>query len=89
MLLHARTKRLSSDSAGTRKGCRAEKIAHTKFVNHGDVVGGGTLGSILSTSIPAMTVDLGVPILAMHSSRELMARSSQLAMDQFAEAFFK
>lgn len=50
---------------------------------------GGTLGSILSTSIPAMTVDLGVPILAMHSSRELMARSSQLAMDQFAEAFFK
>lgn len=36
-----------------------------------------------------MTVDLGVPILAMHSSRELMARSSQLAMDQFAEAFFK
>ena len=69
--------------------CRAEKIAHTKFVNHGDVVGGGTLGSILSTSIPAMTVDLGVPILAMHSSRELMARSSQLAMDQFAEAFFK
>ena len=69
--------------------CRAEKIAHTKFVNHGDAVGGGTLGSILSTSIPAMTVDLGVPILAMHSSRELMARSSQLAMDQFAEAFFK
>ena len=59
------------------------------FVIDGYVVVGGTLGSILSTSIPAMTVDLGVPILAMHSSRELMARSSQLAMDQFAEAFFK
>lgn len=69
--------------------CRAENIAHTKFVNQGDTAGGGTLGSILSTSIPAMTVDMGVPILAMHSSREMMARSSQLAMDQFAEAFFK
>lgn len=69
--------------------CRAGNIAHTKFVNQGDTAGGGTLGSILSTSIPAMTVDMGVPILAMHSSREMMARSSQLAMDQFAEAFFK
>lgn len=69
--------------------CRRGGIAHTKFVNQGDTAGGGTLGSILSTSIPAMTADLGVPILAMHSSRELMAVSSQLAMDQFTEAFFR
>lgn len=69
--------------------CKAAEISCKKFVNQGDQMGGGTLGSILSATIPAMTVDVGVPILAMHSSREMMSAASQLAMDQFAEAFFK
>lgn len=68
--------------------CRDNEIAHQKFVNHGDIPGGGTLGSILSATIPAKTVDIGVPLLGMHSSCELMAASSQLAMDQFVEAYF-
>ena len=69
--------------------CRKEGIAHQKFVNHGDIAGGGTLGSILSATVPAKTVDIGVPLLGMHSSRELMAASSQLAMNRFLEAFFR
>lgn len=68
--------------------CRKKGIAHVKFVNQGDATGGSTLGSILSTTIPAMTADLGVPILAMHSSREFMALSSQYAMDRFVLAYF-
>ncbi len=69
--------------------CKRAQIPYQKFVNHGDITGGGTLGSILSSTIPAKTVDVGVPLLGMHSSRELMAASSQLAMNQFAEHFFK
>jgi aspartyl aminopeptidase len=68
--------------------CRNHSILHQKFVNHGDIAGGGTLGSILSATIPAKTVDIGVPLLGMHSSKELMAASSQLAMNQFVKAFF-
>lgn len=68
--------------------CEANSIPFTKFVNQGDQAGGGTLGSIMSANIPAMTVDIGVPILSMHSSRELMSVASQEAMDHFAAAFF-
>ena len=68
--------------------CQKHQIPYQKFVNHGDIAGGGTLGSILSSTIPAKTVDVGVPLLGMHSSCELMAASSQLAMNHFAEAFF-
>ena len=69
--------------------CRRENIPHVKFINQGDQVGGGTLGSILSATIPVQTVDIGVPILAMHSAREMMAASSQEAMDRFTAAFFR
>jgi len=68
--------------------CQRNNIAYQKFVNHGDIAGGGTLGSILSSTIPAKTVDVGVPLLGMHSSRELMAAESQLAMNRFVEQFF-
>ena len=69
--------------------CRRDNIPHTKFVNQGDSVGGGTLGSILSASIPVQTMDIGVPLLAMHSARELMAAKSQEAMDSFTAAFLR
>ena len=68
--------------------CRKYDIPHTKFVNQGDQVGGGTLGSILSATIPVMTMDIGIPLLAMHSARELMAVKSQDAMDRFTTLFF-
>ena len=69
--------------------CKSAGIAYQKFVNHGDSAGGGTLGSILSSTVPAKTVDVGVPLLGMHSSRELMAAESQLAMNRFVEGLFQ
>ena len=33
-------------------------------------------------------VDMGVPLLAMHSARELMAVADQVALEQFVTAFF-
>ena len=69
--------------------CRKNGIAHVKFVNQGDTAGGGTLGSILSATIPVMTMDIGIPLLAMHSARELMALKSQEAMDSFTSLFFR
>jgi aspartyl aminopeptidase len=51
--------------------CEEEGILYQKVANHSDQAGGSTLGPIISSWIPVRTVDLGVPMLAMHSAREL------------------
>lgn len=53
--------------------CEKEGIKYQKYVNRSDIAGGSTIGCILSAQIPMKTVDVGIPILAMHSARELMA----------------
>ncbi len=68
--------------------CARRGIPCQKFVNRSDMPGGGTLGSIASALLPVNTVDVGVPLLAMHSARELMGRSDQQALKDLAEAFF-
>ena len=50
--------------------CREAGVPCQRFVNHSDVAGGSTLGNILASSIPIRGVDMGNPILAMHSCRE-------------------
>lgn len=68
--------------------CEKYKIPYKKFVNHSDVVGGGTMGPIISSWLPMKTVDLGIPMLAMHSAREMMGIKDQTALVDLATAFF-
>lgn len=71
-----------------RQICRKEKIACQCFVNRSDVRGGGTLGSAVSSLFPVKTVDIGVPILAMHSARELMGVSDIDALTDAVKIYF-
>lgn len=83
--------RYASDSAAVAvlEGmCRKHNLPYKVFFNRSDVKGGSTLGSILSVNLPMKIVDLGVPLLAMHSARELMGAESQYTMDQLMIAFF-
>lgn len=50
--------------------CQKAGVPCQRFVNHSDVAGGSTLGNILASSLPLRGVDMGNPILAMHSARE-------------------
>ena len=50
--------------------CEQAGVPCQRFVNHSDVAGGSTLGNILASSLPLRGVDIGNPILAMHSVRE-------------------
>ena len=50
--------------------CKEAGVPCQRFVNHSDVAGGSTLGNILASSLPLRGVDMGNPILAMHSCRE-------------------
>lgn len=68
--------------------CRTHQIPCRKFSNRSDARGGSTLGSISSAFLNMATVDAGVPILAMHSSRELMHIQDQKALNDLTRAFF-
>ena len=50
--------------------CEKAGVPCQRFVNHSDVAGGSTLGNILAGSLPLGGVDMGNPVLAMHSIRE-------------------
>ncbi len=68
--------------------CEASDVKYQKFANRSDVAGGGTLGPIISGWLPMKTVDIGVPILAMHSARELMGRKDQEYLELLTAGFF-
>lgn len=51
--------------------CRECGVEYQEFVNKSDQRGGSTIGPISSTHIEIPSVDIGAPILSMHSIREL------------------
>ncbi len=69
--------------------CDASGVKYQKFANRSDVAGGGTLGPIISGWLPMKTVDIGVPILAMHSARELMGKADQEYLEKLMKGFFE
>lgn len=68
--------------------CDAKHIPYQKFVNHSDERGGGTLGSIAAAFFPVRCVDIGVPVLAMHSARETMGAADQCALTAYLTEFY-
>ena len=68
--------------------CEGAGIPYQVFTNHSNAVGGATLGSILSTQVPMRTMDIGAPILGMHSARETMGARDQFALTQLLMSFF-
>ncbi len=58
------------------------------FVNHSDVAGGSTLGNILTSQMDIEGVDVGNPLLAMHSARETASVDDHLNMTKVMTHFF-
>ncbi len=69
--------------------CRKEKIPYQKFVNRSDLQGGGTLGAVASSFLPVKTVDVGIPLLAMHSAVETMGSRDMKSLTDLAGAYFR
>lgn len=68
--------------------CQNNGIPYKKYVNRSDLRGGSTLGSITSAKLTIPCVDAGVPLLSMHSARELIACDDQNALCRLALALF-
>lgn len=61
-------------SAAIFKGiCEAAGVPVQKFVNKSDVIGGSTISKFISSKLGIEVIDMGTPVLGMHSVRELGA----------------
>lgn len=69
--------------------CQKENIKLQKQVNRSGMPGGQTLGPIMSTHLPIKSVDMGIPVLAMHSSMELAARSDYEELVKFIKKYYE
>jgi aspartyl aminopeptidase len=68
--------------------CREAGAKYKKFMIRADIPGGSTIGPMLSSLLPMHTVDIGVPILAMHSACELMQTSDEEDLIRLMKRFY-
>ena len=83
--------RYATDAIGAAawaRWCDSAGVASQEFVSNNTVPCGSTIGPITATRLGIRTVDVGIPILSMHSARELAGVADLHALTRVAEAFF-
>ena len=75
-------------SAAWRSWCESADVVTQEFVSNNNVPCGSTIGPITATRLGIRTVDVGIPILSMHSARELAGVSDLHDLTRVAGAFF-
>lgn len=68
--------------------CNEKNIKLQKQVNRSGMAGGQTLGPIVSSYLPIKSVDMGIPVLAMHSARELMHQNDYLELVKLLKEYY-
>ncbi|MBI2640688.1 MAG: M18 family aminopeptidase [Candidatus Sungbacteria bacterium] len=70
--------------------CRQAGISYQQFVSRSDLACGTTIGPITAAELGVCTVDVGNPMLSMHSVREQAGVADHIAMiDVFSKFFDK
>ena len=68
--------------------CLKEGIPYQDFSTRSDLRSGSTLASISNSRLSLPSVDLGIPMLGMHSGVEIASYSDLFWMERFAKAYF-
>ncbi|EKE22967.1 MAG: hypothetical protein ACD_6C00658G0003 [uncultured bacterium] len=69
--------------------CEKAGVKTQRFVNRSDMRGGSTIGPISSTHVSIRSIDIGLPMLAMHSIRELCGIQDHSAMLRVLGEFYQ
>ncbi|WP_300408153.1 M18 family aminopeptidase [Lagierella sp.] len=79
----------SISSGYIKQICKDNNIPCQYFVNRSDMPGGSTIGPINSSHLNIKSVDIGCPILGMHSIRELGGCKDQEYLYDLLNKFFE
>jgi aspartyl aminopeptidase len=83
--------RYATDGVGAAewaRACRQAGVEYQEFVSNNDMPCGSTIGPITATRLGIRTIDVGLPLLSMHSARELCGVADPIALSSAIAAFF-
>ncbi|MDI2033675.1 M18 family aminopeptidase [Paenarthrobacter nitroguajacolicus] len=84
--------RYATDAAGAAlwaRLCADAEIPYQEYVSNNDLPCGSTIGPLTATRLGIRTVDVGVPLLSMHSARELCGVQDPYYLASVTELFFR
>lgn len=83
--------RYATDAAGAAlwaRLCGEALVPYQEFVSNNVMPCGSTIGPLTATRLGIRTVDVGVPLLSMHSARELCGVEDPHSLAKVTERFF-
>jgi aspartyl aminopeptidase len=84
--------RYATDATGAAfwaRLCEEAKVPYQEFVSNNVIPCGSTIGPLTATRLGIRTVDVGVPLLSMHSARELCGVEDPHRLAIVTELFFR
>src|SRR6056297_370549 len=72
-----------------KKLSKENKVPYQNFVNHSNERGGSTIGPLNLRHLGVKSVDIGNPVLSMHSIRELYGLADHESMIKLLTAFYE